>query len=181
MRLPRRAGRPPRASAASMAGRILVMLDRGDYWQCAFVIPKGALDALRARASTRFPARWSPRMSPWLGDRVGELASWDDVKLLTVAVDRLRALAPAGPDLHRRRRARHVADRRRRHQSRHPGRGGRRQHLGRSAAGRHRHAPGPGSNPRRAGCGRRKNDVSACMLFNPKPHHPARAGRVQTR
>jgi len=76
------------------AGRILVMIDRGDYWQCAFVIPKGTTEQVKQRGLHEF--RGTVRsLSPWLGDRVDELRSWDDIKLLTVAVDRLVRLAPA--------------------------------------------------------------------------------------
>jgi 2-polyprenyl-6-methoxyphenol hydroxylase-like FAD-dependent oxidoreductase len=66
-----------------------VMLDRGDYWQCAYVISKGGFDALRAKGLDAFRADLAA-LVPALADRVGELASWDDIKLLTVAVDRLR-------------------------------------------------------------------------------------------
>jgi 2-polyprenyl-6-methoxyphenol hydroxylase-like FAD-dependent oxidoreductase len=70
------------------AGRIFIMLDRNDYWQCAFVIPKGGIDAVHARGLEAFRAD-IVRLAPFLHDRVNELASWDDVKLLTVAVNRL--------------------------------------------------------------------------------------------
>jgi 2-polyprenyl-6-methoxyphenol hydroxylase-like FAD-dependent oxidoreductase len=70
------------------AGRIFIMLDRGDYWQCAFVIPKGGIDEVHARGLEAFRAD-IVRLTPFLHDRVHELASWDDVKLLTVAVNRL--------------------------------------------------------------------------------------------
>jgi 2-polyprenyl-6-methoxyphenol hydroxylase-like FAD-dependent oxidoreductase len=70
------------------AGRILVMLDRGAYWQCAFVIPKGSAVELHKRPIDEF-RRMILDMSPWLGERVHEISSWDDVKLLTVALDRL--------------------------------------------------------------------------------------------
>jgi len=66
-----------------------VMLNRGDYWQCAFVIPKGGFDQIRQRGLADFRAEIA-RLAPYLGDRVGELAGWPDIKLLTVAVDRLR-------------------------------------------------------------------------------------------
>jgi 2-polyprenyl-6-methoxyphenol hydroxylase-like FAD-dependent oxidoreductase len=71
------------------AGKIMVMLDRGDYWQCAYVIPKGAIERIKAEGLEAFRQRVLS-MSPFLGDRVGELKSWDDVKLLSVTVDRLR-------------------------------------------------------------------------------------------
>jgi 2-polyprenyl-6-methoxyphenol hydroxylase-like FAD-dependent oxidoreductase len=70
------------------AGRILVMLDRGAYWQCAFVIPKGSATELQKKPVGEF-CRMILELSPWLGERVNEVKSWDDVKLLTVAVDRL--------------------------------------------------------------------------------------------
>ncbi len=71
------------------AGRLMVMLDRGDYWQCAYVIPKGGIERVKAEGLEAFRKR-VVEMSPFLSDRVGELKSWDDVKLLSVAVDRLR-------------------------------------------------------------------------------------------
>ncbi|QJW97544.1 FAD-dependent oxidoreductase [Frigoriglobus tundricola] len=70
-------------------GRIFVMINRGDYWQCGFVIPKGAHAEVMARGIGAFHADIAA-VAPLLADRVGELKSWDDVKLLTVAVDRLR-------------------------------------------------------------------------------------------
>ncbi|CAH1649793.1 FAD-dependent oxidoreductase [Hyphomicrobiales bacterium] len=69
-------------------GRFAVMLNRGDYWQCAYVIPKGALEALRAAGLDAFKASLA-ELLPILADRTSEIASWDDLKLLSVAVDRL--------------------------------------------------------------------------------------------
>ncbi|PYX98787.1 MAG: hypothetical protein DMG63_10880, partial [Acidobacteria bacterium] len=69
-------------------GRIMVMINRGEYWQCAFVIPKGTAEALKARGIENLREEIS-RLVPYLGNRVGELRDWDDVKLLTVKVDRL--------------------------------------------------------------------------------------------
>jgi 2-polyprenyl-6-methoxyphenol hydroxylase-like FAD-dependent oxidoreductase len=71
------------------AGKMMVMLDRGDYWQCAYVIPKGGIEDVRARGLDAF-RQAVVQMSPFLADRAGELKSWDDIKLLTVTVDRLR-------------------------------------------------------------------------------------------
>ena len=71
------------------AGRMMVMLDRRDYWQCAYVIPKDGIDAMKADGLPAFRARVLD-MSPFLQERVEELTDWDHVKLLTVAVDRLR-------------------------------------------------------------------------------------------
>jgi 2-polyprenyl-6-methoxyphenol hydroxylase-like FAD-dependent oxidoreductase len=71
------------------SGRIFVMLNRGDYWQCAFVIPKGGYVTLRDRGLDEFRNDITA-IVPFLGDRVGELRTWDDIKLLTVMVDRLK-------------------------------------------------------------------------------------------
>jgi 2-polyprenyl-6-methoxyphenol hydroxylase-like FAD-dependent oxidoreductase len=71
------------------AGKIMVMIDRGDYWQCAYVIPKGGYDEVRAKGLDVFRSA-VVEVAPQMHDRIAEIASWDDVKLLTVKVDRLR-------------------------------------------------------------------------------------------
>jgi 2-polyprenyl-6-methoxyphenol hydroxylase-like FAD-dependent oxidoreductase len=71
------------------AGAMMVMLNRGDYWQCAYVIPKGGIGAVKAEGLQAFRDK-VVFMSPSLRDRIGEIRSWDDVKLLTVAIDRLK-------------------------------------------------------------------------------------------
>jgi 2-polyprenyl-6-methoxyphenol hydroxylase-like FAD-dependent oxidoreductase len=71
------------------AGVMLVMLDRGDYWQCAYVIPKGGIERVKARGIEAFRAD-IVRLSPFLKRRIGEIESFDDVKLLSVTVDRLK-------------------------------------------------------------------------------------------
>jgi 2-polyprenyl-6-methoxyphenol hydroxylase-like FAD-dependent oxidoreductase len=68
---------------------MMIMLDRGDYWQCAYVIPKGGIEKIQAEGFDAFCKRVTD-MSPFLADRIGELKSWDDVKLLSVSVDRLQ-------------------------------------------------------------------------------------------
>lgn len=70
------------------AGQILVLINRGDHWQCGYVIPKGSADALKASGIDNLRKRIAA-LAPFLSDRVAELASFDDVKLLSVAVDRL--------------------------------------------------------------------------------------------
>jgi 2-polyprenyl-6-methoxyphenol hydroxylase-like FAD-dependent oxidoreductase len=70
-------------------GRVFVTLDRGDYWQCAFVIRKGELEELRERGIESLRGQIA-RIVPKFQDRVAELQSWDDIKLLTVQVNRLR-------------------------------------------------------------------------------------------
>ena len=87
-RIPRRPDDRADAFGHIEAGRVLVMLDRGEYWQCAFVIPKGSAAELGRKPIDEF-CRMILDLSPWLGERVNEIKSWDDVKLLTVAVDRL--------------------------------------------------------------------------------------------
>jgi 2-polyprenyl-6-methoxyphenol hydroxylase-like FAD-dependent oxidoreductase len=89
MRLSRRPDDPPNTLGRINAGRVFVTLDRGDYWQCAYVIPKGGDDALRRGGIDSFREN-IVAVAPFLRERVGELRSWDDVKLLTVQVNRLR-------------------------------------------------------------------------------------------
>lgn len=70
-------------------GRVFVMLNRGDYWQCAFVIPKGTLDHLKVQGLQRFKVMLG-ELLPFDAGRAEDIGSWDDVKLLTVKVDRLK-------------------------------------------------------------------------------------------
>jgi 2-polyprenyl-6-methoxyphenol hydroxylase-like FAD-dependent oxidoreductase len=88
-RISRQSGDAADAFGHVEAGVMLVMLDRDDYWQCAYVIPKGGFEGIKAKGIEAFRDKvlW---MSPFLGDRVNELKSFDDIKLLTVAVDRLK-------------------------------------------------------------------------------------------
>ena len=87
-----RVSHKPTDSAETMGrfdrGSILVMLDRGDYWQCAYVIAKGSAETLKAAGIEKFRER-IVKLMPFLADRVHELATVDDLKLLTVGVDRL--------------------------------------------------------------------------------------------
>jgi 2-polyprenyl-6-methoxyphenol hydroxylase-like FAD-dependent oxidoreductase len=87
-RLPRRADEVAAVFGRIGAGVLLVMLDRNDYWQVAFVIPKGGGEAIRSRGLDSF-RRDVVAAAPELADRVEQIRSWDDVKLLTVRVDRL--------------------------------------------------------------------------------------------
>ena len=76
-------------------GKILVLLNRETYWQCAFVIPKGEGEAIRARGLEAFRKEIAG-FEPFLSDRVDELRDWKDVSLLTVAIDRLSRWARPG-------------------------------------------------------------------------------------
>jgi 2-polyprenyl-6-methoxyphenol hydroxylase-like FAD-dependent oxidoreductase len=89
MRLSQRPGDPKESMGRFDPGHVFVMIDRGDYWQCAFVIPKGGFADVKARGLDAFRAEVA-RLAPFLRDRVGEIADWDRVKLLTVAVNRVR-------------------------------------------------------------------------------------------
>ena len=71
-------------------GRMIVMLNRGDYWQCAFVIPEGSAEELKARGLDQFRAMIAGIAPFDARSRLKEVKNWDDVKLLTVAVDILR-------------------------------------------------------------------------------------------
>lgn len=71
------------------AGRFFIMINRGDYWQCAYVIPKGGFNQLRRDGLESF-RQTIMALKPSLGARVRELETWDDVKLLSVRVDRLK-------------------------------------------------------------------------------------------
>ena len=69
-------------------GRLLALLDRGDYWQCAYVFAKGMANALRERGLDEFRADVAAT-APFLASAIAELDSWGQVKLLTVELDRL--------------------------------------------------------------------------------------------
>ncbi len=87
-RLPRLPSDPDQSMGRFEAGRIFVLIDRGDYWQCAYVIPKGTMDDVRRAGLEAFRAGLAQSV-PMFADRVGTLQDWDQIKLLTVAVDRL--------------------------------------------------------------------------------------------
>jgi 2-polyprenyl-6-methoxyphenol hydroxylase-like FAD-dependent oxidoreductase len=88
-RLARQAGDSQDTMGRFDSGSILVMLNRGDYWQCAFVIAKGGFDAIRQKGLEAFRATIAGllRIAP---ERMSEIGSWDDVKLLTVQVNRMK-------------------------------------------------------------------------------------------
>jgi 2-polyprenyl-6-methoxyphenol hydroxylase-like FAD-dependent oxidoreductase len=88
-RLTRRPSDTEETTGHIEAGTMMVMLNRGDYWQCAFVIPKGGIETVKREGLQAFRERVAG-LEPWLRDRIGELKSFDDIKLLTVAIDRLK-------------------------------------------------------------------------------------------
>src|SRR5215207_6406668 len=87
-RLSRRAADPTRTGGRLAAGRFMIMINRGDYWQTAYLIPKGGYDTVRDRGLDAFRADLAA-LEPLLADRTGEVRSWDDVSVLDVQVDRL--------------------------------------------------------------------------------------------
>ena len=89
MRMSRRPDDPSQILGNIEMGHVFVMLDRGDYWQCAYVIPKDGFTEIQRRGIDAFRHSIAA-IVPFLGDRVGELREWGDIKLLTVVVDRLR-------------------------------------------------------------------------------------------
>jgi len=87
-----RISRSPQDPVATMGrfdkGRIFITLNRGEYWQCGYVIPKGQFEEMRRQGFEIFGAEII-KLAPYTGDKIRELRGWDDVKLLTVRVDRL--------------------------------------------------------------------------------------------
>jgi 2-polyprenyl-6-methoxyphenol hydroxylase-like FAD-dependent oxidoreductase len=89
MRISRKQSDPEQSLGRVDRGRMMVMLNRGDYWQSAFVIPKGTAEALKEKGLGKFREEIAT-LVPWMRDRADELKTWDDIKLLTVKVDRLK-------------------------------------------------------------------------------------------
>ncbi len=87
-RLSRRETDPADPVGSFGRGHIVIMIDRGDYWQCGYVIPKGSFDRVREQGLAAF-RRELESLAPFLKGRTGEIESFDGIKLLTVGVDRL--------------------------------------------------------------------------------------------
>jgi 2-polyprenyl-6-methoxyphenol hydroxylase-like FAD-dependent oxidoreductase len=87
-RLSRRADDRGQAFGRLDRGKMLIMIDRGDYWQCGYLIRKGDFDAIRERGIADFRSALLS-LVPYVADRVREIRDWDDVKMLTVVVNRL--------------------------------------------------------------------------------------------
>ena len=88
-RVPRQSGDPRGLNGVFQSGHGCAVIDRGDYYQIAYIIPKGTDDAMRAEGVEALRRRVA-QLVPWLSDRVGEIASLDEVKLLDVQLNRLR-------------------------------------------------------------------------------------------
>jgi 2-polyprenyl-6-methoxyphenol hydroxylase-like FAD-dependent oxidoreductase len=87
--LSRRTSDGEQALGRIVKGKMMVMLNRDDYWQCAYLIRKGDLEQIKQRGIESFRAD-VVSVAPFLRDRIAELKDWKDIKLLTVLVDRLR-------------------------------------------------------------------------------------------
>src|SRR5499427_7849599 len=87
MRLSKRAN-DPNVFIHTDHGKTIVTIDRREYWHCGFVVPKGTAEKMQARGIEHFRAE-IVEIAPFLRDRVMELRDWNDVKVLTVKVDRL--------------------------------------------------------------------------------------------
>src|SRR5438876_6337165 len=89
MRISKRADDPEQTFGFFRHGKLLVLIDRGDYWQCGYVIPKGDFDEVKTRGLSQFQHDLVT-MADFLRDRVSELDDWEKIKLLTVQINRLR-------------------------------------------------------------------------------------------
>ncbi len=89
MRISKRENDPQQTLGFFQQGTLLVLLDRGDYWQCGFVIPKGGFDLIKARGLVALQKQ-IVSFAGFLGDRIAELDDWSKIKLLTVQINRLR-------------------------------------------------------------------------------------------
>lgn len=89
MRISKKQDDPRQALGFFERGKLLVLLDRGDYWQCGFVIPKGEFDEIKARGLTQLQND-IVSFAGFLRDRITELDDWEKIKLLTVQINRLR-------------------------------------------------------------------------------------------
>jgi len=87
-RISRDAADPETTTFFFEAGHVVILLDRGKYWQIAYIIPKGGFEEMKDEGMDAFFAQLT-RIAPFLSDRTGELKGWDDIKLLSVQVDRL--------------------------------------------------------------------------------------------
>jgi len=87
-RIPKQRAAENESTGVITGGLLMALIDRGDYWQCAYVFAKGTADEIRARGIEAF-RRNVADTAPMLGLDVAAIESWDDVKLLTVALDRL--------------------------------------------------------------------------------------------
>lgn len=87
--LPRTAADPDQSMGRFDIGRIFILINRGEHWQCGFVIAKGSASQVRANGIESFQEAVAA-LAPFARDRVDTLRDWEQIKLLTVGVDRLK-------------------------------------------------------------------------------------------
>jgi 2-polyprenyl-6-methoxyphenol hydroxylase-like FAD-dependent oxidoreductase len=88
-RIARRAGDPEQVLGNVNYGKALILINRGDYFQAGLIIRKGSFEDIKQDGLDAFQ-NLIRRIAPYLGDRVDELKNWDQIKLLTVQINRLR-------------------------------------------------------------------------------------------
>jgi 2-polyprenyl-6-methoxyphenol hydroxylase-like FAD-dependent oxidoreductase len=88
-RISRRQGDPAQVLGNVNYGKAMILIDRSDYFQAGFLIAKGSYDNIRARGMDAFRAGIL-ELAPWLAERVNELRDWEQIKILTVQINRLR-------------------------------------------------------------------------------------------
>src|ERR1700730_16029372 len=89
MRISKQPDDPEQSLGFFSGGKLLVLLDRGEYWQCGYVIPKGSFEPIKARGLASFHDELV-NMTPFLRNRIGELDDWLKIKLLTVQINHVR-------------------------------------------------------------------------------------------
>jgi 2-polyprenyl-6-methoxyphenol hydroxylase-like FAD-dependent oxidoreductase len=95
MRISRRKDDDEQTLGRIIPRHVLIMINRKTYWQCAFLIPKGKFDEVKAQGLPEFRSTLV-KLAPFLRDRIDELKDWDQIRLLTVTVDRLKCWHRAG-------------------------------------------------------------------------------------
>ena len=94
-RIPKQPGARNESTGIFTSGRIMALIDRAHYWQCAYVFSKGQAEQIRARGLERFRAEVA-EAAPQLAAEIAAISTWDDIKLLTVALDRLECWHRSG-------------------------------------------------------------------------------------
>lgn len=94
-KLPRKESDPDETFGRIVPGRMLIMIDRGSYWQCGCVIPKGGAEELRQKGLEAFRDSIA-KATPFLADRIGTLEDWTQINLLTVQVNRAKTWSRPG-------------------------------------------------------------------------------------
>ena len=156
------------------AGKLMVMFDRGDYWQCAYVIPKGGIERMKSEGLEAFRGQ-VVEMSPFLSDRVGELKTLGRRQTAQRHSRSAAEMVAAWAHLHRRCGACDVADRRGGHQHGGAGRGRRRQPACRTAP--RGQAYGRGSSGHRRSTHSADALHAAAAAHRPAEDHQPRSGK----